>query len=62
MNICIWADGFWCKKQNIEEYYQFMSDDYFEKDVDPSLEYEDIDDIAMKFVQSKRMQSLFFKR
>ncbi len=26
--ICLWPDGTWCDKDDVEQYVQFMSDDY----------------------------------
>lgn len=38
-DVCVWADGTWCLREEVEEYMMFMSDDYRVIPVD-SPEYD----------------------
>jgi hypothetical protein len=35
---CIWADGTWCEREQLELYLKFMSDDFNTTDTCPSDE------------------------
>ena len=40
--ICIWSDGTWCFKDDIED-FSWMSDDYVEQEVAHNVTEEDIE-------------------
>jgi hypothetical protein len=54
--ICIWPDGLWCDKRELNEYLTFRSDDVIIHEVEENLSADEIDSMA-HCIANKRNQN-----